>query len=291
MKINKRDFLNLKVLLEEKTITQGKFINKKIIEGLKLNGSVCDGKKSAKVRYINLLKAENIFIFLKNSSFNIESIEDIDRYIDEVYDNKPSRDTIQKWHNNGKAVDSKSLRGLYISSLNSVNIKVNNELVTIIPNSGIGYFLFYTQKVGLDKDTIVVGIENYQVVWFAKKYQEFFQSSKILFVVINPYMLEWIKSIENEYIHFGDYDLAGISIYLDKIIPRLLKSKKYSMFIPENIEELIQKHGDTQLYKQQIESKHLTVKDKKIESLIKIIDKYKKGIEQEGLYLLCKNHK
>ena len=53
-------------------------------------------------------------------------------------------------------------------------------------------------------------------------------------------MLEWISNLENEYIHFGDYDLAGVNIYLNKVLPRL-SSKKYSMFIPNNIEQLIEK--------------------------------------------------
>ena len=286
MKINKKDFLNIKILLEEKTITQGKFVNKKIVEGLKLNGSVCDGKKSAKVRYIELLKAENIFIFLKNSKYNIESIEDIDMYIEEIYENKPSRDKIQEWHNSSKAKDSKSLKGLYLSSLSSVEIKVNNEAVTIVPNNGIGYFLFYTQKIEIAKDVIIVGIENYQVIWFAKKYTEFFKSKNVLFIVINSYMLEWISNLENEYIHFGDYDLAGINIYLNKIIPRLKKVKKYSMFIPVNIETLIHKHGDPELYEKQKQYKNLMTDDVSINNLIKIIKDNKKSIEQEGLYLL-----
>ena len=156
----------------------------------------------------------------------------------------------------------------------------------IIPNNGLGYFLFHTQKIELFDDTIIVGVENYQVIWFAKKYKEFFENKNILFVVINPYMLEWINGLENEYIHFGDYDLAGINIYLNKIVPKLSKAQKYSMFIPENIKEIIEEHGDAALYQQQIQYKDLVVEDKKINDLKKIINDNKKAIEQEGLYIL-----
>lgn len=286
MKINKKDFLNIKFLLENDTITEGRFVNKEIVSALKLNGSVIDGKKTPKVRYITLVKEENVFLVLKNNNYFIESKEEIDTYINEIFDNTPSRDTIQKWHNSSKAKDSQSLKGLYVSSLSEVDIKLNDELVTIIPSNGLGYFLFHTEKIEIFEDTIIVGIENYQVIWFAKKYKEFFENENILFVVRNTFMLEWIKSLNNEYIHFGDYDLAGIKIYLNEILPRLKRSKKHSMFIPKNIECMIEKHGDHELYEKQKQYEDLHSSDEEINGLIKTIRTYKKSLEQEGLHLL-----
>ncbi len=286
MKINKKDFLNIKALLEDGVITEGKFNNKEIVKSLKQNGSVKSGKSTAKIRYIHLVKENNIFMFLNNYNYFINSKFEIDDYISEIIDAKPSRDIIQKWHNDTKSKESKSLKGLYVSSLDNIDIKIDDKIVTIIPNNALGYFLFHTQQIELFEDTIVVGVENYQVIWFAQKYKQFFENKNILFVVINPYMLEWIGNLENEYIHFGDYDLAGINIYLNKIIPRLKKSKKYSMFIPDNIEYLIHEHGDVELFEKQIEYKNLVVNDLKLNSLKEIIKNEKKAIEQEGLYLL-----
>ena len=286
MKINKKDFLNIKDLIEEKSITEGKFVNKELVKQLKRNGSVVDGKKTPKVRYINLAKEENIFLVLKNNDYYIDSVAEIDTYIEEMFNNKPSRDRVQKWHNSSKAKNSKSLKGLYVSALSEIDIKIDDETVSIIPNNGLGYFLFYTQSIELFNDTIIVGVENYQVIWFAKKYKQFFDNKKMLFVVINPYMLEWIEYLNNEYIHFGDYDLAGINIYLNKIIPRLKKSKKNSMFIPENINYLIQEHGDCELYEKQKQYEDLITNDEQINNLIEIVRDNKKSIEQEGIYLL-----
>lgn len=286
MKINKKDLLNIKSLIINQTITEGKFVNRELVKELKLNGSVVDGKKTPKVRYINLAKEENVFLVLKNNNYFIDSLEEIDDYIQEMFDKKPSRDEVQKWHNSTKSKESKSLNGLYVSSLNKIDIKLNDKIVTIIPNSGLGYFLFYTQKIELYESTIIVGVENYQVVWFAQKYKQFFDNKDILFIVINPFMLEWIENLKNEYVHFGDYDLAGINIYLNKILPRLKKSKKHSMFIPQNIEYLIQEHGDPELYEKQKQYKNLDTNDIQINNLIKSIRDNKKSIEQEGIYLL-----
>ena len=135
----------------------------------------------------------------------------------------------------------------------------------------------------MSKDTIIVGVENYQVVWFAKKYRELFREKNLLFVVRNPYMREWIEDLENEYIHFGDYDLAGISIYINEIVPRLKKSKKYSMFIPENIEFLIKKYGDRELFEKQKRYLNMKLYNQEILELKRIIEMYKKGLEQEAL--------
>ncbi len=285
MTINKQDFLNIKQLLEDETITEGRFKNKEIIKLLRQNGSVVDGKRGAKVRYVHLVKRENIFLFLNNYDYKISSVLEIDEYIKNIFDAKVSRDTIQKFHNNTKARTSKSMYGLHVSSLQSVDIKLDDEMVSILAHNGLGYFLFHTQKIELHKDTVVVGVENYQVVWFAKKYKKFF-GNNALFVVVTPYMLEWIQDLQNEYIHFGDYDLAGISIYLNKIIPRLQKSKKYSMFIPENIGYLVRKYGNAQLYENQKQYQNLQTDDEEVRELIKIINDEKKGIEQEGIHLL-----
>ncbi len=285
MKINKSDFLNLKALIELETITEGKFKNPDIVEYLKLNGAVTRSQKGSR-KYIDLAKEENIFLFLKNHNYNIDSIEKIDSYIEDIFDKKSSRDIIQKYHNNTKEITSKSMHGLYLSSLQKLNITLDGNTISILPNDGLGYFFFHTQKVEISKHTLIVGVENYQVVWFAKRYEKFFDKPNILFVVTTPYMLWWISTLENEYIHFGDYDLAGVNIYLNKVVPRLLKSKKYSMFIPHNIEELIKKYGNSELYEKQKQYENLNCDDVNVNSLVDIIRKFKKGLEQEGLILL-----
>lgn len=283
MRINKKDLLNLKRLIEDGTITEGKFANKEIVSALKLNGSVKGSSKSSR-KYIDIVKPENIFLFLQHYGYNIASLDYIDNYIADIYDKKSSRDTIQKYTSDTKAKDSKSLKGLYVSSLQTVEIKIDDEVVSIIPQNGMGHFLFHTQKIELYQDTIVVGVENYQVVWFAKKYAYLFKEKNVLFVfVMNSYALQWLEGIENEYIHFGDYDFDGVNIYLNKVVPRLKRVKKHSIFIPDDIEEHIKNSKNFELYKKQKRFKKFETSDLKIHKLLKMLDKYKRCFEQEGL--------
>ena len=284
MKINKQDMLNIKTLIEKGSITEGKFKNKSIVEHLKLNGSVAPSRRGT-IKYINLEKEQNIFLFLKNHDYNMSSLEEIESYIKNILDKNASRDAIQQYRNDTKAISSKSQHGLYVSSLQVLDIKLNDKIVSILPNDGLGYFLFHTENIELFDDTVIVGVENYQVVWFAKRYAELFSNPNVLFVVITPYMLEWISTLKNEYIHFGDYDFAGINIYLNKIVPRLSKSRKHSMLIPNNIEKLIENYGNSELYEKQKRYKNLQTDDTEITRLVEIITQYKKCFEQERLGL------
>jgi len=284
--INRKDFLNLKTLLIEESITSGKFSNKEIIVQLKSNGAVKTKRQTPKREIVYLLKPENIFLFLRDNDFYIDTIEDIDKFIQEVIVTQAPRDIVQKWRKNGKRDKSDSLKGLFVSSLTDITIRVDDKEFIVLPTDGVGYFLFHTQKIEVSPETIIVGVENYQVIWFAQKYREFFQGKNILFVISNSFMWEWIQTVQNEYIHFGDYDLAGINIYLNTIVPRLKMCKKHSMFIPKNIEQLIKEHGDRELYEQQTSYKNLVVNDSDILKLKDIICHYKKALEQEGLHLL-----
>lgn len=285
VKISRHDFLALQTLLNEEIITSGKFQNKKIIEQLLLNGAIKKERHTPKREIISLLKAENLFLFLNNNNYNIYDTEEIGQYIKEIVDNKASRDLVQKWQDNTKATTSQSQKGLYLSAPQAIKIKVDDKPLEIVPREGLGYFLFHTQKIELSTETIIVGVENYQVIWFAQRYAHFFKTN-VLFVFINPYMLEWIESLENEYIHFGDYDLAGINIYLNRVLPRLKKAYKHSLFIPNNIEDLIKNRGSIELYEQQTLYKNLSINDTQAQELKNIICKYKKSLEQEGIHLL-----
>ena len=96
----------------------------------------------------------------------------------------------------------------------------------------------------------------------------------------NKDFLKWMKSIPNNYLHFGDFDIAGIGIYLNEYKKHLLG--KATFFIPENIKNDIRKNGNRERFdKQKINFKIDQIQESKIIELIEIIQLEKKGLDQE----------
>jgi hypothetical protein len=73
----------------------------------------------------------------------------------------------------------------------------------------------------------------------------------------------------------GDYDFAGINIYLQEFKKHL--GAKASFFIPYNIEQLLEKYGNKALYDQQQLNTTL-INEENILKLIQFIHRCKKGL-------------
>lgn len=94
--------------------------------------------------------------------------------------------------------------------------------------------------------------------------------------------IKWLTTIPNPYLHFGDFDFAGIGIYLNEY--KCYLGSRSVFYVPDEIDLLIRKWGNVNLYnKQKINYELASVNEPQIHRLAKIIHKYKKGLEQEIL--------
>ena len=106
--------------------------------------------------------------------------------------------------------------------------------------------------------------------------------------------MAWLKSIPNRYLHFGDFDLAGISIFLTEFrIPidgTPDSGGRTEFFIPDGIEELLEK-GSPERYQDQVERFQtllerllsLAPHDTRLHRLVSLIHTHRRGYDQEGL--------
>ena len=95
-------------------------------------------------------------------------------------------------------------------------------------------------------------------------------------------LIKWLQTIPNNYIHFGDLDFDGIGIYLNEYKKYL--GDRATFFVPENIEQLIEINGNRDLfYKQKISFDKSKMTEEKLIKFLKLLYKYKKGLEQEIL--------
>ena len=123
------------------------------------------------------------------------------------------------------------------------------------------------------------------------------RGAPILFVSRYPQsgdLVAWLKSIPNRYLHFGDFDLAGISIFLTEFrIPidgTPDSGGRTEFFIPDGIEELLEK-GSPERYQDQVERFQtllerllsLAPHDTQLRHLVSLIHSHRRGYDQEGL--------
>ena len=139
----------------------------------------------------------------------------------------------------------------------------------------------------IPEDILVVGIENMENFRMIRQQRKLFESvlgdKTLLFVSRYPLSTDlrnWLKGIPNKYVHFGDFDLAGIHIFMTEFYKYLGERSKY--LIPSDIEQRLAK-GSQDRYNNHFDRYHTLRCDiPYLQSLIDIINKYHRGYDQEG---------
>ncbi len=220
-----------------------------------------------------------------NYLFNKWSIPNLQDYIKTIKNEDATRAELVQASSDSKAATRRTFKGFLVNSYMPIEATLNNDHITICPSPGTFQFICDYEKFIPDTDVVIVGVENAENFTFADQQEYLFPGIKTLFVSRYPQgqskdLIRWLQSIPNHYVHMGDYDFAGINIYLQEYKKHL--GDKAAFFIPENIDWLLEKFGNKSLYDQQQLNKAAIVEEKLLH-LIALIHKYKKGLEQEIL--------
>lgn len=181
----------------------------------------------------------------------------------------------------------KSLQGFFIKAFHT-EIVVSGITLRSVPY-GIELFVHQPDKLQISHSALVVGIENPECFLKFEKLAHLFPKKELIIIMryLSSSPNRWLQSITNNYLHFGDFDPAGLHIYIREYRNQL-PIFRCSFFIPPNIEKLIDQFGVPSLYDQQI---HLlkNVDSQlypEVEWLIDLLNKHRKGMEQERLLTL-----
>lgn len=184
---------------------------------------------------------------------------------------------------NSKLRKTRVFKGFLVNSYMPIEATLNGEAIVIHPIKGTSIYLSEYEHFRLAKDVVVVGMENVENFHYIHGQRYLFEGMKVLFVSRYPQSKDlrtWLGMIPNQYIHFGDFDLAGVSIFLTEFYASLGVRAKF--FIPADVKKRL-KVGSRMLYdKQCFQYKHMNVTDKRLEPLVQMIHEYKRGYEQEG---------
>lgn len=188
---------------------------------------------------------------------------------------------------NSKLVTARSCPGFPVNSYEPIICGLNGKELVVNPQEGTFLFIADWHSFAIPADVTVVNIENMENFRLIRRQQSLFVSAlagkRLLFVSRYPQSSDlrtWLQTIPNQYVHFGDFDLAGIHIFLTEFQKYL--GTRASFLIPQDIEQRI-KHGSAERYNDQYPKFcHLTSNIPPLQQLIDMLHEYHRCYDQEG---------
>ena len=188
---------------------------------------------------------------------------------------------------NSKLMMVRSCPGFPVNTYEPISCMLNGREFMVNPQEGSFLFAADWQSFFVPEDVVVVGIENMENFRMIRQQRKLFEQCigtvRLLFVSRYPQSTDlrsWLQKIPNRYVHFGDFDLAGIHIFLTEFHAHL--GDRSSFFIPQDIEERLAK-GSLERYNDQYARYNRITSDiQEVQALIDLINKYHRCYDQEG---------
>lgn len=271
------------------------------IQALIAGGQVAGSKLSGKLR--DELLAEGLLLVIPRGSrisYRARDVEALKRFLmdqDESFrileiDASDSRADMATETGNSKLVMVRSCPGFPVNSYEPIKCFLNGEPFMVNPQEGSFLFVAEWEKFTIPEDVVVIGVENMENFRMIRKQRAFFEeyfhthglSNRVLFVSRYPQSTDlrrWLCAISNRYLHFGDFDLAGINIFLFEF-QQYLGKERSSYLIPGDIESRL-KSGSGKRYDEQYRRfKDIKSDVCELQQLIDFIHHERKAYDQEG---------
>lgn len=238
-------------------------------------------RKGKQRKTIELLDEEALHMYL----YNQLQINDFDDYLSTLENETSSRAEHVRVSTDSKNSRERAFKGFLVNCYQLIKAELNNQEFLIDPKPGSFIFIYDFESFKIPKDITIVGVENSKNFSEIVKQKYLFEDIRPLFISRYPQnqnndFIKWMNSIPNDYLHFGDFDLAGIGIYINEYQKKI--SGRSSFFIPKNIEVILPKYGNRNRYDvQNANFKLEDIVDKQLLDLVSFISINKKGLDQE----------
>ena len=192
-----------------------------------------------------------------------------------------------------KAVALRSCPGFPVNVIGPLSVKLGDRKILLCPCPGSFLYVSDYWSFRIPSDAIVVGVENMENFRLPERQMAVWDQVQdqyggdgvppILLVSRYPQskdLVTWLQGIPNLYVHFGDFDLAGVHIFLSEFYRHL--GDRASFFVPDDVEERLA-CGSRERYDTQFAHfGRMDVSDLRLEPLVQLIHRYQKGYDQEG---------
>ncbi|MFR3187780.1 MAG: Wadjet anti-phage system protein JetD domain-containing protein [Phocaeicola sp.] len=198
----------------------------------------------------------------------------------------PSRSNNIRMSGDSKLKETELWQGFYFKVSEPIHAQWQGRPLTLLPYpEGIPVFMPQPETLSLPEDVTVVMIENSENFLKIETQLPLFQGLQCFFVSFYPreqhsYFIEWLQKQPNNYVHYGDFDFAGIHIYQSQYKKYVSGESRY--LVPSGLLPLFRRYGKRALYNNQLSLQALIKADEPgISELLEIIKREHKGLEQE----------
>jgi len=198
----------------------------------------------------------------------------------------PSRSNNIRMSGDSKLKETELWQGFYFKVSEPIHAQWQGKPLTLLPYpEGIPVFMPQPETLSLPEGVTVVMIENSENFLKIETQLPLFQGLKCFFVSFYPreqhsYFIEWLQKQPNNYVHYGDFDFAGIHIYQSQYKKYVSGESRY--LVPSGLLPLFRQYGKRELYNNQLFLQALIKADEPgISELLEIIKREHKGLEQE----------
>lgn len=280
MSLSTTQIQNIKVLLNSGTVAWSALNNEvrqTLIEEKQINFITHGSRKT-----IYAPNSESLRLFIEQTYEELRGFN-----WDSDFASATSRAELAAKSGNSKTQTIRSCPGFMVNCYSHIPARLNGKDIIIAPEEGSMLFITDWKNFLIPEDILVVGIENMENFRLIRKQKYLFPANKqILFVSRYPQssdLREWLLRIHNTYIHFGDFDIAGLHIYEKEFYNHI--GSRASFLIPDDIEARLQ-NGSVERYNDQYRKfRNFKPSDKRIRPLFEMINRYHKGYDQEGFIL------
>lgn len=277
---------------------------KKLADGLPVSFS----EMKAHADLLEQMRAEGVLTLTTHKSHKIFSVTQSLRFRDFLASELNIHNlegTIASWdsskrsemvHSTGdsKYRKARSMFGFLVNSYEPIECMLQDRPLLLNPSEGSFVFISDYEHFLIPTDVLIIGIENSENFREIRHqrylFDELYPNRKILFVSRYPQngdLICWLKSVSNQYVHFGDLDMAGVNIYLTEFYVHL--GERSSFLIPPDYDVRIAQGNRERFDTQYLRFRKMAISDLRVQPVIDSILHYHRGYDQEGYISTSQN--
>ncbi len=283
IKLTKRLIDNLQQLIDMKRVSYSAFPQS--VRDILLEDGLVVVENRGTRRYVRVISVEALKGALPRYN---EALRDLEA-ARALLAHDTSRAAQASLSGNSKTRGQRSCPGFLVNAYDRLDCMLGGRPFAIDPSQGSAVYIADWESLTPPPSVLVVGIENMENFIRIREQRAFFAEymkggeTGILFVsryAFSNDLAQWLSRLPNRYLHFGDFDLYGIKIFLTQFKPYV--GEKGSFLIPSDIESRLS-HGSRQRYDDQYRNcETLSTDDEELNGLIRLIHKYRRAYDQEG---------